>query len=384
MNTPSMATNGRRDSPVGDPTAELPFRSIACVPEDARPPSNSAPSAAPRVFTRRVTAIDAFGLLMVVCAPFVLWHFGGWPLPDRLAPAIKATVALAHGRLRRSGLVDALTLTAWTTWTGLTALLPMELRALAGGRSARSKAVCVDRCGLQVHRAGDLRRANAPDLASLGVVPDDEAMVRPDLIEVGHRGDETVSIALCDWPGLRLCGPGAEPSLRAWLTALVTRDRRYAAEILVAGDALFERLLPGVCLRNVHRLESVDGVLTWLESAAVERARRLEEANAPDANAYRRQCPADPFPLLLALADAVPDGMQARWSAAMTIAQRVGAAAIVLADSSGAALPAAAGGPRLVVELAWDPRRLHTLEARLESWTRQRGRARHRSATRRS
>ena len=35
-------------------------------------------------------------------------------------------------------------------------------------------------------------------------------------------------------------------------------------------------------------------------------------------------------------------------------------------------------------ELAWDPRRLHTLEARLESWTRQRGRARHRSATRRS
>ena len=33
-------------------------------------------------------------------------------------------------------------------------------------------------------------------------------------------------------------------------------------------------------------------------------------------------------------------------------------------------------------ELAWDPRRLHTLEARLESWTSQGARARHRSATR--
>jgi hypothetical protein len=35
-------------------------------------------------------------------------------------------------------------------------------------------------------------------------------------------------------------------------------------------------------------------------------------------------------------------------------------------------------------ELAWDPRRLRTLEARLESWTSHRARARHRSATRRS
>ena len=198
-------------------------------------------------------------------------------------------------------------------------------------------------------RDDDLSCAAVADRTPLGVVPDDEAIARPDLIEVGHRGDEAVSLALGDWPGLRLSGPGAEPALRAWLATLVTRDGPYAAEILVAGDALFERLLPDVCLPSVHRLETVDSVLTWLESAAVRRARRLDEAQAPDAHAYRRQCPADPFPLLLALVDAVPDGVQARWSAAMTTAQRVGVAAVVLADRSGDAVPAGPGGPRLVV-----------------------------------
>jgi class 3 adenylate cyclase len=35
-------------------------------------------------------------------------------------------------------------------------------------------------------------------------------------------------------------------------------------------------------------------------------------------------------------------------------------------------------------EPAWDPRRLHTLEVRMESWTSHRARARRRSVTRRS
>jgi DNA-binding SARP family transcriptional activator len=198
-------------------------------------------------------------------------------------------------------------------------------------------------------RDGDLNRAAAPDRAPLGVLPDDEAIARPDLIEVGHRGDETVSLALGDWPGLRLSGPGAEPALRAWLATLVTRDGPYAAEILVAGDSLFERLLPDVSLPSVRQLETVDSLLSWLEAAALRRARRLEEADAPDANAYRRQCPADPFPLLLGLVDGVPDGVKSRWSAAMTTARRVGVAAVVLADRLDNVLAAGPAGPRLVV-----------------------------------
>ena len=349
MTTPPMATDDRSDSAAGDPTAELPLRHTASLPGMLRPQRHAVPSATTRVVRCRLTATDALGLLMAVCAPFVLWHSVGWPLPHLLASAIKATVALTHGRPRRRGLVDALTVMAWMTWAGLVAMLPRELRGLARCRSTRSEEGCVDRRGLPAHRDEDLSCAAVPDRARLGVVRDDEAIARPDLIEVGHRGHETVSLALCDWPGLQLCGPGAEPALRAWLGALLARDGPYAAEILVAGHALFERLLPEVCLPSVHRLETVDSVLAWLESAAGERARRLEEVDVADANAYRRQCRADPFPLLLALVDAVPDGVQTRWRAAMTTAHRVGVAAVVLSDRSGGALPAGPGGPRLVV-----------------------------------
>ena len=293
----------------------------------------------------RLTVTDAFGLLMVVCAPFVLWHSVGWPFPHLFAPAIKAAVALVHGRPQRSGLVDALALVAWTTWCGLVALLPMELRDLVGRPSTRSEAVCVDGRGLRAQRDD----AAAPCRAPSGVVPDSGAITRPDLIEVGYRGDETVSLALGDWPGLRVSGPGAESAVRAWLATLVTRDERCSAEILVAGGALFERLLFDVRLPSVRRLEAVDSALTCLESATNRRARRLEEVGAPDASAYRHRCPADAFPLLLAIVDSVEDGVQTRWSAAMTSAQRVGIAAVVLADRSGGVLAAGRGGPSLVV-----------------------------------
>ncbi len=175
----------------------------------------------------------------------------------------------------------------------------------------------------------DLDAAAPPAPVPLSVIAEEAAIVRPDLIAVAHRDAHEVRVGLSDWPGLRLSGPGAEGALRAWIAALVTRDGPYAAEILLLSE-LGERLLPGVELPSVRRLDGIERLLTRLEAAAIGRTRRLEDAEVPDATAYRHRSPEDPFPLLLAVVGDLPTGAEARWSAVVATASRLGFAALVL------------------------------------------------------
>jgi len=183
----------------------------------------------------------------------------------------------------------------------------------------------------------------------LSVVPEDEAIIRPDLIDVAHRDGQTVRLALGNWPGLRLSGPGAQGALRAWLAALVTRDGPYAAEILVPVE-LGERLLPGVDLPSVRHHDGVEALLARLEAAAIGRTRRLEDAEVDDAASYRHRSPEDPFPLQLAVVGDVPVAAEARWSAFLATATRLGFAALVLGPEDDRATSPGSAGPCLVVE----------------------------------
>ena len=153
---------------------------------------------------------------------------------------------------------------------------------------------------------------------------------------------------LGDWPGLRLCGPGAEGALRAWIAELVTHDGPYAAEILVPAE-LGERLLPGIELPSVRRLDGIERLLTRLEAAAIGRTRRLEDAEVPDASTYRHRSPEDPFPLLLAVVGELPAGAEARWSAVMAAANRLGFAAVVLGTADESEPPLGVEQPDVVV-----------------------------------
>ena len=188
-----------------------------------------------------------------------------------------------------------------------------------------------------------------PPPKPLGVVPDDETVARPDLLEVAHRDGQSVALALGDWAGLRLAGPGAEAALRAWVATLVTRDGPYAAEVLIP-TGLAERLLPGVDLPSVRRVEDTERLLGHLEAAVVGRTRRLEEAETPDAAAYRRRSPEDPFPLLLAVVDDFPPEAAPRWSTILAAAAHLGLGALVLAADHGVSGPGKTGGAQLIVE----------------------------------
>ncbi|MHB1726177.1 MAG: BTAD domain-containing putative transcriptional regulator [Acidimicrobiales bacterium] len=204
---------------------------------------------------------------------------------------------------------------------------------------------------LGARRADDDRDVGAstpPAPPPLSVVPEDEAIIRPDLIDVAHREGQVVRLALGNWPGLRLSGPGAQGALRAWLAALVTRDGPYAAEILVPAE-LGGRLLPGVDLPSVRHHDSVETLLARLEAAAIGRTRRLEDAEVDDAASYRRRSPEDPFPLQLAVVDDVPVTSEARWSAFLATATRLGFAAIVLGPEDDRATSPGSGEPCLVV-----------------------------------
>ena len=194
----------------------------------------------------------------------------------------------------------------------------------------------------------DLAAPAPPARVPLSVIPEVTTIARPDLLAVAHRGGHEVRLALGDWPGLRLCGPGAEAALRAWIAALVTRDGPYAAEILVPAE-LGERLLPGIELPSVRRLDGIDRLLTMLEAAAIGRTRRLENAEVPDASAYRHRSPEDPFPLLLAVVDDLPASTEARWSAVMAAANRLGFATVVLGAADEGEPTLGVGQPGVVV-----------------------------------
>jgi len=176
----------------------------------------------------------------------------------------------------------------------------------------------------------EVRREPTPMTA----MPDDDAFVRPDVIEAAMRGGEVIQLGMCDWPGLTISGPGASSCLRAWLAALIIRNGPYGAEILIAGP-LGDRLFPGLELPGLHRLDSVEGALSRLESEMVARTRQLDNAGAADALAYRAMSPEYPLPLVLMVTDMVPESLESRWSSMAASATGVGIAALVLVPPHG-------------------------------------------------
>ena len=144
----------------------------------------------------------------------------------------------------------------------------------------------------------ELGSAVPSEQSPMTAIPDGDALVHPDVIEVGSRSDEVVRLGFCAWPGLILSGPGATDVLRAWVAAFLARNGPYGVEILVVGP-LGDRLLPGIELPSLHRVETAEAALSRLERAMVARSKRLDGTGATDAVAHRRVSPEDPLPLLL-------------------------------------------------------------------------------------
>jgi DNA-binding SARP family transcriptional activator len=178
-------------------------------------------------------------------------------------------------------------------------------------------------------RDEDIEEYEPPPLKPLSHLPDSEALIRPDVIEVASRDQDCLRMGLCDWPGLTLCGPGAEAVLRAWLAAVVTRNGPYGAEILMT-SVLNERLTDGVTLPSVHVVNSHEEVLSRLEAAIIGRTRLLNDADIPDAVAYRQKFPEDPCPLVLAIVDAGGSAAEDRLERADLPMRRLGIATIAL------------------------------------------------------
>jgi DNA-binding SARP family transcriptional activator len=169
--------------------------------------------------------------------------------------------------------------------------------------------------------------ADEPD--SITAQPDADSLLHPDVVEVASRGAEVVELALCEWPGLTMSGPGAESALRAWLSALVVRTGPYGAEI-VAVEPLRRQLFDGLAFPNVFEVERTESALSRLETAATTRRALLDQAGAPDVATYRAQAPEDPLPLLLVVTDVVPTALRERWQNVMGTATRLGLGAVIV------------------------------------------------------
>jgi DNA-binding SARP family transcriptional activator len=163
----------------------------------------------------------------------------------------------------------------------------------------------------------------------MSAIPDSDALVHPDLIEVGSRSDIVVRLGLCEWPGLALTGPGAGSVLRAWVAALLARNGPYGAEILVVGP-LGDRLFPALELPSLARLENVEAALCRAERAIASRSERLDHADAADVLDHRLDSPEDPLPLLMIVTDVIPASLEDRWRSMLESATRLGLAALVL------------------------------------------------------
>jgi DNA-binding SARP family transcriptional activator len=163
------------------------------------------------------------------------------------------------------------------------------------------------------------------------------------VLEVGTRHGELASLELTRWGTVNLVGPGAhDPSLgdsnvhailRAWCAALLAGGERRFSEVLTTAevfDNLFPALNPVPALRIAA---SPDGLLRAVEAEILNRARVLDEADVPNARAYRDVRPEDPLPFLLVVAAQVLQTQRDRWRAIAGGGARLGIS--VLAIESG-------------------------------------------------
>ncbi|MHB8296531.1 MAG: AfsR/SARP family transcriptional regulator, partial [Acidimicrobiales bacterium] len=189
---------------------------------------------------------------------------------------------------------------------------------------------------------GELRRRVQVEADSDGAAPPSPAVapvlpgrgparLDPALVEAGRSDAGVVHLRLTGWGGLALVGQGAEAVARAWLAALITRAGPYGAQVLgPAGDV--GRLLPGAApAPGVCTTAGVEEALALAEAELLGRSRRLADAEAPDAAAYRRANPEDPLPVLIVVTDAVPGELAGRWRATLAAGRDLDIDALLIA-----------------------------------------------------
>ncbi|MDA8283987.1 MAG: LysM peptidoglycan-binding domain-containing protein, partial [Actinomycetota bacterium] len=126
--------------------------------------------------------------------------------------------------------------------------------------------------------------AEAPPMAD----DDVEHRERPDVIDIGTRDGEPVSMALSEMAGITLGSPDADDVVRAWIAALMVRGGPIAAEVLTT-QVVLDRLVPGVgpafgnsadnplvAVPGLRTVPDAETVLSALESEVLARTRHLD------------------------------------------------------------------------------------------------------------
>ncbi|MDA8294555.1 MAG: BTAD domain-containing putative transcriptional regulator, partial [Actinomycetota bacterium] len=176
---------------------------------------------------------------------------------------------------------------------------------------------------------------------------DVEHRERPDVIDIGTRDGEPVSMALSEMAGITLGGPDADDVVRAWIAALMVRAGPIAAEVLTT-QAVLDRLVPGVgpafgnstdsrmvAVPGLRTVPDAETVLRALESEVLARTRHLDADEVADIVAYRQANPWEPVPTIVAVLEAIPTDKVARWEPTLAVGARLGLGVIVL-DPDGA------------------------------------------------
>jgi DNA-binding SARP family transcriptional activator len=299
------------DVDSGEPTAELPV--IATMSATVQGATDDGDRATRPVRNlRQIARIEAFGLLVAVVVPIVLWHVAGWPDAKKGRLALGAAVALVHGRVETTGLVDAFVLVQWAMWAALVASAPRALRGVADRRPSQSPTAHPDPPAPRAHgitsRPRSLR-AHDPDGCELGWLDAERPRgEEAGILVVGSRGGERVHLALRELAGVSIQGPGAEEIVRMLVVRAISA---HASSSVLVSDEVAERLFAGAppC-GALRRVASPEALGRTLEAERLARARRVAEQLATPE--LEGDDPGATAPLLV-VAGAIPAHLHVRW-----------------------------------------------------------------------
>jgi hypothetical protein len=209
---------------------------------------------------------------------------------------------------------------------------------------------------------------------------DVEHRERPDVIDIGTRDGEPVSMALSEMAGITLGGPDADDVVRAWIAALMVRAGPIAAEVLTA-QVVLDRLVPGVgpvfgnsadsrmvAVPGLRTVPDAETVLRALESEVLARTRHLDADEVADIVASRQANPWEPVPTIVAVLEAIPAATAARWEPTLTAGARLGLGVIVLDPDGATRVRLDLDPERLVVSAAPDDLVTRLVGVRLLVW----------------
>jgi DNA-binding SARP family transcriptional activator len=156
--------------------------------------------------------------------------------------------------------------------------------------------------------------------------PRDPRDPTPARVAIAERAGREVSVDLAGFGAIGIQGPGADGLARAALVGLVAAGGPAAVEVVLAGDQLVPEAIgfPGL-----RRASSLPGALQVLEAELIQRARLLETEDIPDFASHRRECPDDPLPALVLVADAVSLEQAGRLAAILAQGPRLGVGALL-------------------------------------------------------